>query len=240
MASTRVNAEIAGGVGAAIGASRLRNLPPDLIARLTAEARRVHIEAGGVIHPEGETEPHLELVTAGLVRACVSAPDGRTMTVRYCRPGALLGVATLFADATRPGAVQALTHAELLRLRPVIVRSLATKDVRVACALLAETSDRVLAFVAELSGNAFASVRQRLARHLLDLAAEHQRGGDLIVHVTQQELADAIGTVREVVVRALRDLRQEGIVRTGNHGITILEPERLFGVTELSRWNVGS
>ena len=49
-------------------------------------------------------------------------------------------------------------------------RELATEKVerRIARALLEETSDRVLSFVAELSGSAFATVRQRLARHLLE------------------------------------------------------------------------
>jgi CRP/FNR family cyclic AMP-dependent transcriptional regulator len=102
------------------------------------------------------------------------------------------------------------------------------RDVRVARALLDETSERVLAFVAELSGNAFATVRERLARHLLDLASERQRGPELIAPLTQQELADATGTVREVVVRVLRELRNEGAVRTGRYGIVITDPERLF------------
>ncbi len=220
-------------VRAAIAASKLGVLSPELIAALTAEARRVRVPAGTTIHREGESEPHLELVVRGLVRAHVSATDGRTMTVRYCRKGALVGVATLFAaNADRPFAVQALSESELLRLRPAVVRRLADRDVQVAGALLAETSERVLSFVEELSGNAFATVRQRLARHLLDLASQRQRGPDLIAPLTQQELADAIGTVREVVVRVLRELREEGVVETGRHGIAIRDPERLFGSSD--------
>lgn len=52
---------------------------------------------------------------------------------------------------------------------------------------------------------------------------------DLVARISQQEVADAVGTVREVVVRVLRDLREEGAVRTGRDGITIRDPERLFG-----------
>ena len=219
---------------AAVAASQFRDLPSDLIARLTADARRLRIAPGETIHAEGETEPHLELVLRGLVRVHVSAPDGRTMTVRYCRQGSLIGAATLYAArAERRFAIQALTSSELVGLRPAIVRGLAHRDARVAEALLTETSERALSFVAELSGNAFATVRQRLARHLLDLASERQRGPELIAPLTQQELADAIGSVREVVVRVLRELREEGVVSTGRHGITIADPERLFGSTDV-------
>ena len=227
-------------VRAAIGLSTLRGLPPEVLARFTAEAMRAPVRAGQTIHGEGEAEPHLELVTAGLVRARVSAPDGRMMTVRYCRAGALVGAATLFAEAARPFAIQALTDSVIVRFRPGIVRELALRDVRVSNALLAETSERVLSFLGELSGSAFATVRQRVARHLLDLASGGGRDHQLVVRITQQELADATGTVREVVVRVLRELRQEGVVQTGSHGITVLEPERLFSAAEARRWNEGS
>jgi len=240
MTGVRVNAHADDEVLAAIGLSPLRDLPPELVAALTAEATRTLVRAGETIHGEGEAAPHLELVMSGLVRARVSAPDGRMLTVRYCRAGALVGTATLFAEGTRPFGIQALTDSSVFTFRPLIVRQLAAQEVRVANALLAETSARVLSFLGELSGSAFATVRQRLARHLLDLASERRHGRELVAAITQQELAEATGTVREVVVRVLRELRQEGVVHTGPHGITILEPERLFAAAQAQRWNAGS
>jgi CRP/FNR family transcriptional regulator len=150
------------------------------------------------------------------------------MTIRYCRRGALIGVATVFGPPQpRPFAVQALIVSDLLRLRPDCVRDSVNRDARATKAMLRETSERVMAFTAELSGSTFATVRERLARHLLDLASEQQRGEKLIARVTQQELADAVGTVREVVVRELRGLRADGIVETRRDGIAIVDPEGL-------------
>jgi CRP/FNR family transcriptional regulator, cyclic AMP receptor protein len=240
MTGGRVNGLTDADVLAAIGLSPLQDLPPELVAAVTAGATTTLVRAGDTIHGEGEAAPHLELVTSGLVRARVSAPDGRMLTVRYCRAGALLGAATLFAEGARPFAIQALTDSGLLTFRPVVVRRLATVEVRVADALLAETSARVLSFLGELSGTAFATVRQRLARHLLDLASEGLSRGELVAAITQQELADSTGTVREVVVRVLRELRREGLVHTGSHSITILDPERLFAAAQGQRWNPGS
>jgi hypothetical protein len=51
-----------------------------------------------------------------------------------------------------------------------------------------------------------------VARHLLDLASE--RAPELVAPVNQQLLAEAVGTVREVTVRALGELRAAGVVRT--------------------------
>jgi len=71
-------------------------------------------------------------------------------------------------------------------------------------------------------------VPQRVARHLLEIAATQQEpGAPLVARVSQQELADLAGSVREVVSRALRDLRGEGIVRVTRGGITVLDASRL-------------
>jgi CRP/FNR family cyclic AMP-dependent transcriptional regulator len=71
-------------------------------------------------------------------------------------------------------------------------------------------------------------VRQRVAAHLLDLASDHQPpDGRLVALVSQQELADAVGSVREVVARVLRDLRVAGIVATAPDSVAILDPARL-------------
>lgn len=55
--------------------------------------------------------------------------------------------------------------------------------------------------------------------------------------MTQQELADAVGTVREVIVRLLRELRQEGLVRTERDRMVIVDPSRLI---DEQGWNPGS
>jgi CRP/FNR family transcriptional regulator len=223
---------------AAIEASHLGSLTLEVIAGLSADASRLRVEAGSVVHRQGTTTLHVEVVVSGLVRVYVTAPDGRTMSVRYCRRGALIGVVSLFASPfSLPATIQAVTDSDLLALRVSVVRSAAEHDVRVARALLDELSERVLSFVAEIPSG-FASVRERVARHLLDLASEGQRGSGLEATIGQQALAEAVGSVREVVVRVLREFRAEGVLRTGRGGIVILDPERL--ATEAYRGPTGA
>jgi CRP/FNR family transcriptional regulator, cyclic AMP receptor protein len=225
---------------AAVEASHLRELPPEVLDDLFTGAVRTKLPAGSVAHREREAAPYLELVVAGVVRVFVAAPDGRTMTIRYCRPGELLGAMSLFATGfSEPATKQALLDAELLSLSPARVRHVAERDARVARVFLIELSERARNFVHEIPGSAFASVRQRVARQLLDLASMRpgKRDGELAVRVTQQELAAAAGTVREVVVRTLRQLRECGAVRTERDRIIILDPARL---TVEQGWNSSS
>jgi CRP/FNR family transcriptional regulator len=70
-------------------------------------------------------------------------------------------------------------------------------------------------------------VRQPLPGQVLDLAGERQRGAGRFAPVSQQELADAVGTVREVVARALRELRDAGLVETTRGGVLVVDPAGL-------------
>ena len=222
-------------VGIALRASHLRSLPSDVIAAVSAGATVQTAAAGSTLWRTGDPQPHFVIVVVGLVRVYVAAPDGRTLTVRYCRRGDILGAFSLFAEHfSMPATTQALVDSQLLVLRPDVVRRCARRDARVADALLVEISERVAAFVREISDSAFMTVRQRIGRHLLDLASDQQRGVDLVARISQQELADSVGTVREVVVRVLRDLREEGIVETGRVGIRLVAPHLLVDETRMA------
>ncbi|HUE66765.1 MAG TPA: helix-turn-helix domain-containing protein, partial [Candidatus Acidoferrum sp.] len=81
---------------------------------------------------------------------------------------------------------------------------------------------------------AFTSVRARVARDLVELA---DMSGGLAqgtrLSVTHQALADATGSVREVVARAIRDLRHESVIASNVDGITVLDPAALKRVAGL-------
>ena len=212
----------------ALAASSLRVLPRDIVDRLTEGSLLRNVAPGTTTHREGDPA-FVELVVSGLIRGYVSAAHGRTMTIRYCRPGALMGTATLFNER-RPrahGNLVALVESRVLALSPATVRALAERDIRVVRALLSETSARVAEYISEIEASSFATIRQRLARHLLDLAAEQQVGTQLVARASQDQLAGAIGTVREIVVRILHDMRTEGLVRTKRGRVELLDARRL-------------
>ncbi len=79
---------------------------------------------------------------------------------------------------------------------------------------------------ATLATNTFGTMRERVARHLLDLAVENTPGR-FEAPVTQQGLADGVGTVREVVARVLREFRREGLIATRDGSVELLDREGL-------------
>ncbi len=214
-------------VRAAIDRSFLAQLPAPALDRLLAGAVLEAVTAGTTTYRAGG-EPRPSLIVSGLFRSYFAGPDGRQVTVRYAREGDVLGVVAA-AGGPSPLHVQALTDSQRLLLDIETVRELARHDAQVAWVLVGALTNTVYALWHELAATAFASVPQRVARHLLEISAREQEadGGDLVAHVSQQELADLVGSVREVVARALRELRDEGIVRVSRSGIVVLEPTLL-------------
>ena len=199
-------------------------MPPAALERLLASAVLESVPAGTTTYRAGG-EPRPSLIVSGLFRSYFAGPDGRQVTVRYARQGDTLGVVAAHGGPA-PLHVQALTDATRLRFETDTLRELASSDAEVAYALLGEITNTVYALWHEIAATAFASVPQRVARHLLEIAAREQEaeGGPLVAHVSQQELADLVGSVREVVARALRDLRDEGIVQVIRGGIVVIDP----------------
>ena len=215
----------------AVRQSPLAKLPAEVLAALTADALVLEVPAGAVPQRAGGNLT-VGMMVSGLMRVFHVTADGRELTFRYARAGGLLAIAALYMNRNGPVNMQALAPCRMLVLRPPVVRAVAERDARVANIFAEEVAHRLMNVIDELAGNTFGSMRQRVVRHLLDLAAgpTGQRT-PLIARVSQQALADAVGSVREVVVRLLRELREEGMIRTGRDEIELLEPARLHAET---------
>lgn len=198
----------------------LGSLPEAAASELRAEALQFDVRAGGEIY-QADEHPRALVVLDGLLRLYIGSYDGREVTIRYARSGDVLGLELVLGG---PGAVsiQALTDASVMALRITVLRRLIGGDPMVARACAAELARQLLAAFEEIGDQAFLSVRQRVARRLLDLAV-HRKDGRLVARVTQQELADAIASTREVVARAIRELRRDGLVGASRNGILILD-----------------
>jgi CRP-like cAMP-binding protein len=113
--------------------------------------------------------------------------------------------------------ISASRFLELADTEPSVAWALAT-----SLAQLTVEAERILA------DGLFLSIRARVARHLMDLAVS--RDGVLVVAAGHQEIAEAIGSVREVVSRTLVRLRNERIVDRHDGETLLLDPAALHAI----------
>src|SRR5262245_22626828 len=201
-------------------------VPIETIKSLIVGGRVVEFPDGYTVYTEAEAE-RLAVILDGLLRVYMLAGDGRQVSVRYVRAGDLLGVPAMIAGPA-PVFVQTVTSGSAFFFDVDHVRRTARNDASLAWALAEESVHRLYDVLEELAGNTFASVRQRVARHLLDLATSRPGASrTLTASVNQQDLANSVGSVREVVARVLAELRAEHLVRTSPGRVEILDPVRM-------------
>jgi len=176
----------------------------------------------------------LGLVAEGLLRIYLLADNGRQVTLHYADPGDIVGApALLLAGAQSAGEQmrrpwqllggrkihgEALRDTLLLRLSPGQFLRLVRTEVSVAWPLAMFLARRAVAAQQILSDDMFLPIQARVARHVIDLGVP--QGDVLVVSAGHQEIADAIGSVREVVSRAMGQMRDEGLItREGNQTV---------------------
>jgi CRP/FNR family transcriptional regulator len=204
----------------AVRESFLVRLTENALEQVLQDAIPLAVPAGSVLYSE-HGEAQVGLVLSGLLRVYMTSAEGRQVTVRYARQGDVLGIAVVVGGPVRT--VQALTDAKLLMLNVRTLRDLGRRDAAVAWAFAEELGRRLYDVLDELAGNVFGSVRQRVARHLLDLAARQEPGRSLVVSATQRDIAAAVGSVREVIARVLKDLKAEHLIDATPTGIHIVD-----------------
>ncbi len=205
----------------AIPAGFLATLPADAAERLLQDAIQIDVPASGIVYGYDE-RPRSIVVLTGLLRVFMRSADGRQVTVRYARDGDVVGLALILGGPI-PISIEALTPASVVGLRIDVLRSLLESDPAVARACAQELARQLASAFDEIADCAFLGVRQKVARQILDLSV-HATDGTLVARVTQQKLAETIASAREVVARAVHELREAGLVAPAHDGIVVLDP----------------
>lgn len=207
--------------------SFLDRLPDGSREVLLADADVIEARRGTTVFSAEEADDRVGIVLDGIARTYITSSDGRRMSVRYARPGAMVGSITAGRAAL---SVQAVTDCTLVELRMGTLQTCLAADPQVGIALIAEIAKRLQDTYATLASNTFGTMRERVARHILDLSIDERDGSRMTAPITQQGLADGVGTVREVVARILRAFREEGLIATTPGEIRILDAERLAAI----------
>lgn len=226
-------AEYAGALAKAIERSAFRGFPEAARRELLERGIRIDARARTVVYRDDD-RAFCGIVVRGSLRVFTTSEDGREFTLLWARPGEWLG-ASLIAGGRIGVSAQAVADVSVHMIPPDLLESLARADAAVAWQIARQIASRLQQATVIIHMLAFMDLRQRIAHRLLELAFHQPDGGALIATVSQQDLADAVGSPRTSVARVLADLRAEGIVRSVPGGLQLIRAERLVpGAPSLS------
>ncbi len=188
--------------------------------RLQAHARLVQAPAGTTVFDERQACQGFPFVIAGSIRVVKAAPNGRELPLYRVTPGETCIISSACLLGQAPYNARGVTEADTTLL------VVPTEDFQ---ALLGEPafrdfvfqlfSERIADLMQLIEEVAFRKLDQRLAALLL---GKGQR-----LHTTHQQLADELGSVREIVSRLLKGLAEQGLVALSREQVEILDPAGL-------------
>lgn len=149
------------------------------------------------------------------------SPDGREQVLRYIGAGKLFNEIGVFLARPNPATAIALEQSVLWHLHRSVLQPLLTARPDLLLHMMANMADRITYLAGMVADLSLHTVEVRLARLLLDAATD----GALVRHawLTQAELAARLGTVPDVLNRALRTLADAGLIRVERKQITVLD-----------------
>ena len=196
-----------------------------ILNRLAQRALWRDYGAGEVVFLEGEAASGIYLLNYGWLKALRVSPEGREQVLRFIGPGETFNEVGVFTEWTQPATVVALEPAGAWLLQRDAILRLLRERPEFAERVLANMASRVIDLVDLVADLSLRPVTGRLARLLLETAA-----GDELLRprwYTQAELAARLGTVPDVIQRAMRGMEADGVIAVERQRIRICDREAL-------------
>jgi CRP/FNR family cyclic AMP-dependent transcriptional regulator len=197
----------------------------------------IHCRPGDRVLAPDDHPDRISIVKRGRVRVYRLNADGRQLTLDIYERGTVLGDMRLLGQDRIPEAyAEAIDDALICRITSDEVRRLIERYPVIGVNIIGYLSHRLQAAELELASMAYDRVDQRLARKLGDLSRRFgitTPDGTLIdARLTQQELAEMIGTTRETLAHTLSEFRSQGLLDVARHRVLIRNAERLAELAE--------
>jgi CRP-like cAMP-binding protein len=212
------------------------DLNEDVLSRLAEKAVERELSAGETLFVSGENANGLYIVASGSVRAFRTGADGREQIIHVERAGATVGELPVFDDLPYPSTVAAEEDCTVVFLDRATVVEMCHAHPEMAMAALRVLSRRLRKCAALVETLSLRAVGQRLALWLIsEVTARGKKkgkGADLELTLSKEQLAARIGSVREVVSRAIAKLDEQGLIRVAGQHVHIPDIQRLADYAE--------
>ncbi|MGV0739249.1 Crp/Fnr family transcriptional regulator [Mycobacterium syngnathidarum] len=208
-----------------------QGVSPDAVAALVRQLEPVTFRRSEVVFTEGEPGDTLYIITSGKVKIGRKSVDGRESLITLMGPSDMFGELAIFDPGPRTSTVTALTEVKAVVMSRAVLRSWIADRPEIAEQLLRVLARRLRRTNDNLSDLIFTDVPGRVAKQLLYLAQRFgSRDGNALRvdhELTQEEIAQLVGSSRETVNKALSDFAQRGWIRVQGRTILIDNAERL-------------
>ena len=183
---------------------------------------------GEVVFREGDESDTCYVVRSGHARAVRAHPDGRMITLASFGPGDIFGELAMFDNERRSATVEATDRVAAVAVLGADMRRLMQEHSELSAKLVISLGRRLRAANERLASQSFQTVQSRVATVLAQLVEQARAEGagerDVLLTITQADIAQLAGSSRESASRFLAVLERAGAVTQGRGKLTVRDP----------------
>ncbi len=197
--------------------------PESFLATIGAGRKVVAFPKKETIFAQGDAADSVFYIQEGKVRLTVVSKIGKEATLAILNEGEFFGEGCLAGQPLRMGSATAMTDCELLRIDKKAMMEALHREHEFSDMFVAYLLARNIRYEEDLVDQLFNSSEKRLARILLLLAHFGKEGvpETVIPKISQETLADMIGTTRSRVSFFMNRFRKLGFVDYGDSGLKV-------------------
>lgn len=202
------------------------HLTPQQQQTLTQTVQRATYAPGQIIRSPDTDCLGALLIQSGVVRIYLLSEDGREATISRMTAGevCVLSASCMLSAITFDVQIQAEGEVETLVIPVQYLAALMRENIYVENFVYKAAAERFSDAIRAIEQMLFYTLEQRVASYLLE---ESKRLGTDTLQVTQEQLAQAIGSAREAVTRTLKKLSSAGTVELFRGGVRLLDRKSL-------------
>lgn len=205
-----------------------------ILKELTMVAVEKKYENGQIIFLEGEKNEGLYYLVEGRIRIFKSGPGGREQILQLVGAGQLFNEVALLEGTPLPASAEALERSLIWIIPVSTILAVIEHEPAVARIIINDLARRVHQLTTLVADISLKQVTARVAKIILDQAEQGVILGvgisnQLTNQLTQQQMASMVGTVREMIGRALRTLQKAGAIEAKRGHIIIINVDKLRG-----------
>lgn len=186
------------------------------------QAGRKRYRRNTIIIEHGDDANALYLLVQGRVKVYIVGDDGKEAVLGEKGPGSYVGELALLAGGKRSASVETLADSDFLVLTRQAFDQIIVDHPAIALQLLRDLAGRLCELSEDVSDFALLDVYGRIAKLLQNSAVEE--GRVMTGRLTHQDIADRVGSSREMVSKILKDLRLGGYIEIEKKRIVLLQP----------------
>ena len=205
---------------------------------LAARTIRKTFSDGELLFSEGEPCSGMHIVCRGKVRIFKTSMSGREQVLSVEGVGSTVAELPVFDGGPYPASVVAVEDTEIAFISRRDFQTYCLEHPEVAMKVLAVVGARLRQLINIIEELSFTTIRQRLVATLLKLAQTEgrktERGVEFLLPGSHQELANQLGTVRELISRNLARLQAEGLLQVEARQIVVKNMKELAAQIDAS------